>query len=515
MKRIFIIVPIVFCIILTAFPIISVSAASYPNDLQTVTEMAESVDSRFKTLQECLLDLGNPDTYVYFRIAGIDGDDGDKMIYTYFSTLAVEGIDVTEEDNVYSFSYSSSGSGGLKFCRVSDYAYRNSDNWVSDQHAVTIGDPYSGNNAFISCSSCSLDLNTNKCSIIDDSYDEKYYIIGEPEIVVDGVKLNDDSLHVDVQFTPALSGEVDRSFTSGGNSGLLSNLTMIVTNHSRFAIQYKMTITRVPSSSVISDQGYSLTPRDYSYYAVEDVPASDDPVFIYYSSDWCYSSPADTPGSLVSDTGKLQMKGTSWHRIDANDCAVEHFDFSQINLTEGMHYIVTVQACRCDFDYASNVFVGLESSEAVYSDLYQLDRASIQTVYSSEFWMKQYKDVKYDPTNTKGGVIPYNWTNGISDMQHIEQSRDAIVNDDGSIDYSSHDFWQDHLDSRNSFDLTGDSLSGYSARSNTAYNKLLVETSSVFSFFTAALNLFPSGFRQIFIIGFWSILIISIIKVVR
>lgn len=533
MKKYLYLIPLIFTIILSAIPIASVYAA-YPNDLESVTAMAESVDSRFKTLQECLLDLGNPDTYVYFRIAGIDSDDGDKMIYTYFSTLAVEGLDVTEEDNVYTFSYSSNGSNALKFCRVSDYAHRNSDNWVSDQHAVTIGDPYSGNNAFISCSSCSLDLNTMKCSIIDDIYDEKYYIIGEPEIVVDGVKLNDDSLNIEVIFNPSLSGDVNREVKSfklnpwdtDPNASIVDNITnadvestvsetfsMTVKNHSRFGVEFLMAI--VPQGQSINFYGsYNSTPTALSY--VYDVDTN--PLFVYWSQSWNYFYDSVIPEQFTAIDHELspmsnyfncrsQCSDTPWHFVEKNDSYYTTFDWKAINLQKGVNYDVVVYAVKCDYGQASR--------QCQFPDMdYYVDYSAIQQVYRSTFRItRAYTyDSSFKPVGYKNPSATDAINLGWSSVGYIDSNGQAQIKNETLSDYmnnldnirkTAHVDFEDVMDSYR--------VSDYS-NSNSSYSSIISSTNSVFSFITGILARFPSGFLQIFTIGFWSIVIISIIK---
>ena len=59
-------------------------------------------------------------------------------------------------------------------------------------------------------------------------------------LCINGHLYDPNALNVEVSFSPALVGEVDRSLTNGTNTALMNQLVMSVQNNSRFAIQYEM-----------------------------------------------------------------------------------------------------------------------------------------------------------------------------------------------------------------------------------------------------------------------------------
>lgn len=150
---------------------------------------------------------------------------------------------------------------------------------------------------------------------------------------------NESTLDVQVRFSPNLTGSVDRSFTdSEGSTYLRSDLSMRVNNFSNFPIQYMMDIRPADSNT--------------------------DFVFRYYKNDWVYAPNIDSAGNYWNQIPQKQQKATNCHYVGSGQVDVVNFNFNQINLVEGIEYVVEVYAARNDYGIASELVVS--SVEDVY-----------------------------------------------------------------------------------------------------------------------------------------------------
>lgn len=481
--------PLIFTVLLSLFPLLPSRAANMPTseDVSAATAFYNAVSSDVCSLDNLLSQLDDPQNYIYFNSVYF-GNKGRAYIHTYFGLLDESSVydptvELTDNDTLYTVSCNTSQALHVWTC----LATFSSDHSVISSSAAASYNSSSG----VHTTSFYVDTTTSYCDLFD-SY-ETECLVGDVIVCLDGSILGSD-LNVDVSFNPVLSGDVDRSFTAAGNTGLLSELNMFVRNRSLFPIQYKMSIFKANQSNI---RPVGLDINNTTVY-------DDDPVFIYYSQGWAYTNRADTNGSLVTDVGYLTNKANMWHRVDKDDNDSVFIQFSQINLKEGESYRVVVHAIKCPYDNPSNVFVQYpETAEAVYPELHQLNSHDIQVVYDSTFTMLQYNDVKYDPNDSRGGVLPFNGDQGYLQVQNYEQSRDAIVNDDGSIDYSSHNFYEQRQQELANY---------YSSGSSKSYNSVISQFSGVFAFISSVLSFFPSSILIIFNLGFWSIVIIAIIK---
>lgn len=291
----------------------------------------------------------------------------------------------------------------------------------------------------------------------------------------------DSALNVDVVFNPNLSGTVDRSMIAeDGSTYLRSNFTMVVYNHCKYPIQYTMDIRPVASHT--------------------------DFVFRYYENDWVYAPKIDSAGDFWNQIPQKQQKATNCHYVLSGRTDVVNFNFNQINLIEGVEYVVEVYAARNDYGYASELAVS--SVEEVYPELYQVQNT---LVYQSQFSMKQYSDVKYDPTNTSNGVLPYDFELG----QKYEHSYNAVEKEDGEVDYTGKDVYSDK-DSwyHNPIDdnTQGGSFSSSTTSSN-GFSNFAKSFQNFFGFIRYMFNFFPKEAKTIFTIGFSAITIIALVKV--
>lgn len=288
------------------------------------------------------------------------------------------------------------------------------------------------------------------------------------------------ALNVEVAFKPTLSGEVDRSFTRDGVEYLSTNFSLHVNNKSKFPIQYTMDIRPVDSYT--------------------------DFVFRYYENDWVYAPKLDSAGDFWNQVPQKQQKSTNCHYVSSGSLDSVVFNYNQVNLVEGIEYVVEVYAARNDYGCASELVVS--SVEEVYPELYQVQNT---LVYQSQFSMKQYSDVKYDPTNTSNGVLPYDFELG----QKYEHSYNAVEKEDGEVDYTGKDVYSDKdswyhkpIDDN----TQGGSFSSSTTSSN-GFSNFAKSFQNFFGFIRYMFNFFPKDAKTIFTIGFSAITIIALVKV--
>lgn len=289
------------------------------------------------------------------------------------------------------------------------------------------------------------------------------------------------ALNVDVVFNPVLSGIVDRSKTdSNGSEYLLSNFSMHVYNHNNYAIQYTMDILPVGTST--------------------------DFVFRYYENDWVYAPNIDSAANFWNQIPQKQQKATNCHYVLPGHTDNVIFNFNQINLVEGVDYVVQVYAARNDYGFGSELVVS--SVDDVYPELYQVQYT---LVHESQFSMKQYSDVKYDPTNSSNGILPYDFELG----QKYEHSYNAVEKDDGEIEYTGKDVYSDKdswyhkpIDDN----TQGGSFSSSTTSSN-GFSNFAKSFQNFFGFIRYMFNFFPKDAKNIFTIGFSAITIIALVKV--
>lgn len=311
-----------------------------------------------------------------------------------------------------------------------------------------------------------------------------------------------------VSFAPRLSGEIDRCIDLGnGSTAMEQTLLMTVDNRSDFGIQYCMSIYK--KNKVTQRNSVDINTSDNVFY-------DSDPVFTFYSQNWVYCTPYDNKNDFFSDDqSQLQMKATSWHHVGAGLTQQQVIKFSQMNLKQGEEYTVVVKAVRCDFQYSSEKFTSLSENDRIYSELYMLDRDAIETVYTSDFSFLQYDDVVYNPDDTSGGIVPYDgYTNGISQQKQYAMSRNAVLNDDGSIDYTHKDVYSDSNSWYHNQIVDGlpYDLPNYTPSGDGEYNDVLTKTIPVFGFFRTVFGYFPTDVFTIFNLSLWATFIILVIR---
>lgn len=294
-------------------------------------------------------------------------------------------------------------------------------------------------------------------------------------------------LDVDVSFRPPLSGVVDRTVhDQDGNEGLSQIFSMHVQNNSDKAIQYIMEIKEKDTNQLIYD--YLTNEWVYSY-DVKD------------SASYCKSM--DFKGEHVV----LQYKPAREHHVAAGVGDTQIFKFCQIPFEKDKEYIVTVRASLTNLDNASSIIFGAFD--------YQFTEEDYTEVYSSTFSISDMSGIAFDSSDTSNGVLPYGDDSARSSLLN---SRDAIKNKDGSIDYKSYNAYTDPDSPHNKFgegignNVIGGSKNSYNYSGSSSFTGMY---GSAVSFVLSFFSFLPDGFLQMFLIGFSVLIVVAIIKAVK
>ncbi len=294
-------------------------------------------------------------------------------------------------------------------------------------------------------------------------------------------------LDVDVSFRPPLSGVVDRTVhDQDGNEGLSQIFSLHVQNNSDKAIQYIMEIKEKDTDQLIYD--YLTNEWVYSY-DVKD------------SASYCKSM--DFKGEHVV----LQYKPAREHHIAAGAGDTQIFKFCQIPFEKDKEYIVTVRASLTNLDNASSIIFGAFD--------YQFTEEDYTEVYSSTFSISDMSGIAFDSSDTSNGVLPYGDDSARSSLLN---SRDAIKNKDGSIDYKSYNAYTDPDSPHNKFgegignNVIGGSKNSYNYSGSSSFTGMY---GSAISFVMSFFSFLPDGFLQMFLIGFSVLIVVAIVKAVK
>ena len=294
-------------------------------------------------------------------------------------------------------------------------------------------------------------------------------------------------LDVDISFRPPLSGVVNRTVhDQDGNEGLSQIFSMHVQNNSDKAIQYIMEIKEKDTNQLIYD--YLTNEWVYSY-DVKD------------SASYCKSM--DFKGEHVV----LQYKPAREHHVAAGAGDTQIFKFCQIPFEKDKEYIVTVRASLTNLDNASSIIFGAFD--------YQFTGEDYTEVYSSTFSISDMSGIAFDSSDTSNGVLPYG---DDSARASLLNSRDAIKNKDGSIDYKSYNAYTDPDSPHNKFgegignNVIGGSKNSYNYSGSSSFTGMY---GSAVSFVLSFFSFLPDGFLQMFLIGFSVLIVVAIVKAVK
>lgn len=485
-----------FCLVLSSLSIIPVHAES--NFLRTPAESYPGASCQVHPLEQ-LLEQFNPKYYFWYNTYQIKDDDSYR-IETKFIFYDDE-ISVEEDNGIYT----------IKFLGSSGYSL------VDVQHdSLPDYDFKSGGMSYDVLKTIIFDSNTNELFRVRDNGEQVSYItdgfsfnVFETNMFEDASKSMPD---LTVEFTPNLSGEVDRTVvTSSGSKSLLSELKMKVTNNSPYAVQYRMTIMLKNQVTSRLTSNFDATDKKGYYETHYD----DDPVFIYYCNDIVYDLIAEEGKEVLNSQPFKYNKPTDWHYLQPKEFDDVTFDFSMINLSENVEYVCKVVAYKCDYDLASTMLYTPEYNDGfpAESRFKQVDTTYFSVAYESTFKMLQYSDIKYDPNKKTGNVLPYDGSKGISSKTKYDYSYDAktdLITGEQKIEhkdlYNDPNSWINKNFSYDSPDV--DYSYGYYSN----YNSLTSNIRGFFSFLKSVLSYFPSYIYSIMSLSLTSFLILAIIR---
>lgn len=308
-------------------------------------------------------------------------------------------------------------------------------------------------------------------------------------------------LNVDVKFTPDLSGDVNRkTVDSNNNASYSAGFKMKVTNNNKFAVQYRFSIRDKEKSDEIDENAGSLSDLNGV-----DLYAGVRP-FVYYSNEWVHAHTLESE-ELHQYYSQTVNKASCWHYLAPGEYVEVSFKYSQINLVENHYYYAEVYAQKVDNDYASEMY-------SVLPDSMENQTNPLQLVYLSTFRMLQYSDVKYDPNDSSNGILPFN---GPDYYDKYKYSYNAILDEDGNVDYTGKDLYNDP-DSWYNNPTGVDSIKYNGSNSHllkaTSYSSLSTSVSGFFSFITSIFNYLPSPVTSIIVFGFAGVVAVCLVKVV-
>ena len=482
MKKILLIIPVVFCLVFSSLSIIPVQAANY---LQVPAESYEDSDYFVHPLDNLLEVTNNPKYYFWYNTY-LDKGDGTHRIETKFIYYNGE-ISVEEESGVYTINFL--GSSGYDLISV-------------EHDSLPNYDFKSGGSATDVLKTIIFDSNTNDLSRVRENGDTVSYITEGFSFNVYETNMFDAPQDGDltVEIYPELSGKVSRNIDYDGKKFSLDYFQFEIHNNSRKQYQYAFFIVNKGetiqfrddfSGSSVSDTGYS-NGRFYS----------NNPVYALVEYTWFWT--------ILNGSATQVYAPCSWHYVAPVGSSVStvHSDihgiyWNQMKLEKNVEYDVVVLACQinsdtdyedgCPISYVGDPIFG-SSSEQPFE------------LYRSTFSFNE--NTSFDP-NLKGltGELPYDADSDIDDMFNNLQSfydknsGQNVITPAGSkfSDYS-----------------TGDNFSGSSGSSSgsssASYGSLLSNSRSFFSFLKTVLGYFPTSILTVFNLALWSLLIFALIR---
>ena len=316
-------------------------------------------------------------------------------------------------------------------------------------------------------------------------------------------------LNIDVSFTPALSGDVDRTI----NGRVYDSFDINIDNHCNFGVQVFMAI--VPHSGSIEFYDRTDHYQDEMVSGAININSSNYK-FIWWSSEtnYNYDSLIQTDGSYAHHhhpvssevfTATKQISATPWHYVPANQSGYVHrFDRSQIPLDEYNSYDVLVYAVRNDYGYASR-------QAAFPNGDYFIDYDDIECVYESTF--KLTNGYKFDINNRNHGnyivddgskAINY----GLSSIGTFDENDNVIIEERGIDQFiKNYDkIMSDYQESRVSHNF-----SGYSS-TDTSFDQVDNTINPFMRFIKYTFDYLPDGIQVTFYIGFTAVVVLAIIR---
>ncbi|MCM1528862.1 MAG: hypothetical protein NC093_02580 [Alistipes sp.] len=508
-KKILIILPIIFTFILNIIPIGTASAADYDMSYFYSDSFLNSFDFGHDIWNQ-IYDYCDSKSYVkdqyYYEVSlsessynhYINGSGTCDVVCSVYFFKPNYRVDNSSFSDYY--IYDSGIASRYKFT----FRFDASDKQVPDPSSFSSSGSDVFRNFFYNKSDgrCAIYTSLND-SFVSPTYSE-YYILYQDTNIDDFplVPFNfvSSDLNVDVKFTPDLSGDVNRkSVDQNNNTSYSAGFKMKITNNNKFAIQYRFSIRDKEESDKFDESMGALVDTKVDYY-------SKFRPFVYYSNEWVYAHSLESE-ALHKNYSQTVNKASSWHYVPAGESVVVNFKYSQINLVENHYYYAEVYAQKVEGDYATEMYT-------VLPDTMENQATPLNLVYLSAFRMLQYSDVKYDPDDSSNGILPFN---GSDYYDKYRYSYNALLDEDGNVDYTGKDLYNDP-DSWYNNPTGVDSIKYNGGKSHlitsTSYSSLSSSVSGFFSFLTSIFNYLPSGVTSAIAFGFTGLVVICLVKVV-
>ena len=489
MKKILLIIPVVFCLVLSSLSIIPVHAANY---LQTPAESYEGASCMVHPLDNLLEAAGNPKYYFWYNTYRIKDDDK-YQIETKFIYYNGE-INVEEENGVYTINFL--GSSGYDLITV-------------EHDSLPDYDFKSGASATDVLKTIIFDSNTNDLSRVRDNGEIVSYITnGFSFNVFETNMFEAGSGDFSVEFFPELTGEISNSVEMDGKTFNYPYLQVDVHNKTSDYYQYAIFIV---------EKGTKITFGDYN-----DISTSKSGYFFTNKAIYCYvtdewfktntviSSSEASGGSGTVGTGlsalNLVYAPSAWHRSEpSSNSRPLAIGWNQLNLVPNTEYDAVCIACPIKVkSYGENRI----SDYYIFNyPQHPINGSEPREVYRSTFTVS--KPMPYDPTNndfdyTDTHVYGFDSNNPSSTFSNLS----ALISDSGKLVVGNQKFGGTVSGAGHS--LNNSSFSDFSDVSG--FSGIF---SNVFGYITSFFRYLPNGFSAVFLFGFSAIVVIAIIKAVR
>ena len=489
MKKILLIIPVVFCLVLSSLSIIPVHASNF---LQTPAESYPGSSYHVHPLEQLLETTENPKYYFWYNTFQKKDDDSyrieTKFIY-YDDEISVE-----EDNGIYTIKFL--GSSGYSLIAVEhdslpDYDFKSGA--LSHDVLKTI----------------IFDSNTNELFRVRDNGEQVSYITnGFSFNVFETNMFEAGSGDFSVEFFPELTGEISNSVEMDGKTFNYPYLQVDVHNKTSDYYQYAIFIV---------EKGTKITFGDYN-----DISTSKSGYFFTNKAIYCYvtdewfktntviSSSEASGGSGTVGTGlsalNLVYAPSAWHRSEpSSNSRPFAIGWNQLNLVPNTEYDAVCIACPIKVkSYGENRI----SDYYIFNyPQHPINGSEPREVYRSTFTVS--KPMPYDPTNndfdyTDTHVYGFDSNNPSSTFSNLS----ALISDSGKLVVGNQKFGGTVSGAGHS---SYDSYLGSSDFSVTNSTSLLSEVKGFFSFLSSSLNSFPFIY-SIVGLALTSFLILAIIR---
>lgn len=312
------------------------------------------------------------------------------------------------------------------------------------------------------------------------------------------------ALDVSVSFSPELHGAFTRTRTDRGQTVTLDNFSFIVSNNSKFPVQYLMAIYR-------DDEFF----RPFNDDALSAQAATKfngktytgNPTYVYVKDEWIYL-PHGTQGVITANAP------SSWHYLQSGEAESVTVAFNQVKLDINVNYTCVVYAIRNDSNYAT-VFTNYNTFQYPACSDYCVDVSGLSCVYTSQFNI--LNPAEFNPNNNDNSYafdvddsLLFNRANG-----YIDENGEVVVDrvDTNSLANAGkdpNDPWSGYNPDHNAWEV-------YYKNQNTVssdIDQLSNNFSSFLQFVNKVFSYFPKNYQNIIILGLTSIVVIGILKVV-